>query len=334
MSKMLLQTNAERHSTGSRATVLVLDRARDLATPLVHELTYQAMCHDLLEVSDGGIVQQGSRGVDQQRKPDSLSDDDSLWCKYKHKHIGELMSELPQEFEEFQATSGVVDFQKLKQGGRSADLKDMTRVVKELPRYTKKQEKFSMHIGLSQKLFEVYRDRKLEDICTLEMDMLFGEDSAGSSVFGTILKGETLSADVVRVLRDATEADRARLLAMLQVTQPQMAAELLESGELLAYPSDHAAAEATMKRMARDAPDGQYATRGWKTDKQDFPGYAKGDKVMDNTSRYKPALYWTANDLIAGSIDSGAFPYCGEDPGDAPPFVQGSVRPPPGCSAL
>jgi hypothetical protein len=239
------------------------------------------------------------------------------------------MGELPQEFEDFQASSGVVDFQRLKQGGASADLKDMTRVVKELPRYTKKQEKFSMHIGLSQKLFEVYQDRKLVDICTLEMNMLFGEDSAGSSVFRSMLKGETLRDDVVRVLRDASEPDRARLLAMLQMTQPQMATELLESGELLAYPSEHAAAEATVQRLAGEPPGGRYATRGWKTDKQDFPGYSKGQKVMDDTSRYKPALYWTANDLIAGSIDSGAFPYCGEDPGpSAPPFVQGSVRSP------
>ena len=188
-----------------------------------------------------------------------------------------------------------------------------------------------MHIGLSQKIFEVYRDRNLEDVCTLEMDMLFGEDSTGSSVFGTMLKGQTLRADVVRVFRDASEPDRARLLAMLQVTQPQMATELLESGELLAYPSEHAAAEATVKRLARGHPGGRYATRGWKTDRQDFPGYSKGEKVMDNTSRYKPALYWTANDLIdpAKGLDSGAFPYCGDDPGpSAPSFLQGSVRSP------
>jgi hypothetical protein len=332
-SARVLQTNARRHATGSRATVLVLDRAQDIASSLVHELTYQAMCQDLLDVSDTGVVQREFRaaGGAAQQKADVLTDEDSIWAKYKHKHIGDIMGELPTEFKEFQESSGVANFQNIRQAGGSADFKDMTKVVKELPRYTKKQDKFSMHISLTQKVFKVYQERGLEDICKLEMDMLFGEDSTGSNVLGGGMLGGvgTLRATAVQVLREASETDRARLLAMLQVTQPQLAAELLESGELVPYPAAHSAAEGTVKRLATVPEAGRYATRSWKTDRDDFPGYTRGDKLMDQTSRYKPALYWTANDIIdpAKSLDSRAFPYCGEDPGPAAPaFTQATVR--------
>ena len=316
-SERVLQANAKRHSTGARATVLVLDRAQDMATPLLHELTYQAMCQDLLEVSEQGVVEKGLRagGV----KPDVLSDEDAIWQKYKHKHIGEITGELADEFKQFQDSSGVADFQKLKAGGGQADFKDMTRVVKELPKYTKQQDKYSMHISLTGRLVKIYQDRGLPDICKLEMDMLFGEDAAGSNVLGggVLQAAGTLRPDAGRVLRDAREPDRARLLALLQLTQPQLAAELLEAGELAAYPAEHTDVEATVARLV-DASGGVYATRGWKTDREDFPGYSKGrETTMDETSRYKPALYWTANDAIDPSkgLDTRAFPFCGDDPG-------------------
>eukprot|EP01047_Picozoa_sp_COSAG01_P045840 COSAG01_NODE_4254_length_5205_cov_3.427145_4_plen_430_part_00 len=43
--------------------MLVLDRATDLAAPLLHELTYQAMCHDLLDVTASGVVRRVVRTV-------------------------------------------------------------------------------------------------------------------------------------------------------------------------------------------------------------------------------------------------------------------------------
>ena len=279
------------------------------------------MCQDLLEVSEQGVVERdfraagGAGGV----KADSLSDEDAIFQKYKHKHIGEITEELADEFKQFQDSSGVADFQKLKAGGGHAEFKDMTRVVKELPRYTKQQEKYSMHISLTGRLVKTYQERSLPDICKLEMEMLFGEDAAGSNVLGggVLQAAGTLRGDAGRVLRDAREPDRARLLALLQLTQPQLAAELLEAGELAAYPAEHTEVEATVARLA-NASSGVYATRGWKTDREDFPGYSKGrETTMDETSRYKPACYWAANDAIdpTKGLDTRAFPYCGEDPG-------------------
>ena len=44
-------------SSRSRATLLLLDRADDPLTPLMHEYTYQAMVNDHLTVSENGAIQ-------------------------------------------------------------------------------------------------------------------------------------------------------------------------------------------------------------------------------------------------------------------------------------
>jgi syntaxin-binding protein 1 len=33
--------------------MFIVERAMDLFSPLLHEFTYQSMCHDLLEITDG-----------------------------------------------------------------------------------------------------------------------------------------------------------------------------------------------------------------------------------------------------------------------------------------
>lgn len=342
MSARLLQTNAQRHSTGSRPTVLVLDRATDIATPLLHEFTYQAICQDLLEVSDSGVVQRDAvaGSGEAQRKVEILTDEDDIWRKHKHRYFGDVCGDIPDDFKKFQAASGVANFEKVQADGRAADLKVMADVVKELPRYSKKKGKFAMHIGLSEAINKAVEQRKLLDLRQAEMDMVFGEDASGSSLLGSSMLGNAakLRKDLVDLLNKATnESDRARVLAVLQVTSPQLAATLLETGDLLPYPSEHAAAEATVKRLAAETAGEPYATRGWKTDKHEFAQY-KYQNMKDAVSRYKPALYWTANDIIdpAKGLDSDAYPYCGEDASSAPPaFMQASVclpKPSPLCA--
>ena len=340
-SRKVLQANAKRHGTGARPTVLVLDRARDIATPLLHELTYQAMAQDLLEVSESGVVTRDAPSAGGQAKAGVLSDDDLLWAKYKHEHIAETLGGLEADIAEFREGSKHVEaFRKSQADGAAADTKAMTKVVKDMPRFMKQNDKLSMHTDLSQRLFKLYEESALEKVCGLEMEMLFGEDATGSSVLGrgVIQTAATLPEHFVDTLRQAKSADdQARLLALLQLTQPELAQQLREDGDTKAsmrYPREHEAVEATVERLssaqsaARGAGAGAapYSARGWRTDKDDYPGYSKGSPTkIDVTSRYKPALYWQGRDMINQKLDLGAFPYAGEEPRTDPaPFVQGA----------
>jgi syntaxin-binding protein 1 len=167
VSRGVLQKNADRHNTGARATVLVVDRANDLAAPLLHELTYQAMCHDVLDVSESGVIsreivtQQGET----ETKKDVLSEEDWLWAQFKHMHIATVLGVLPHEFKQFTDRSEIAQHQAKKsrgEGNAMMDTGDMSRVVKELPEYRKKYDKYSMHINLTAQLLKIFTGRKLQ----------------------------------------------------------------------------------------------------------------------------------------------------------------------------
>lgn len=42
-------------NTNKKGTLLIIERSFDMATPLLHEFTYQAMVHDLISVQNGKL---------------------------------------------------------------------------------------------------------------------------------------------------------------------------------------------------------------------------------------------------------------------------------------
>ena len=168
-SSRLMQQNADRHRTGARAMLLVVDRVADLAAPLLHELTYQAMAQDLLEVSESGVIKRDF--IDAQgearTKMDILSEEDALWTQFKHSHMADISEELPQQFQDFQERSNIAQHQKKKAdtgSEQTMDTKEMLRVVKELPQFRKLQDKYSMHINLTSQLLKLYKNRSLDEV--------------------------------------------------------------------------------------------------------------------------------------------------------------------------
>ena len=74
--------------------LLLLDRGFDAVSPLLHELTYQAMTYDLLKVDNDVFEydvqtpandQANSTG---QKQKVILDENDELWTELRHQHIG------------------------------------------------------------------------------------------------------------------------------------------------------------------------------------------------------------------------------------------------------
>ncbi|CAM9427731.1 unnamed protein product [Hapterophycus canaliculatus] len=79
---------------GGRATLLLLDRADDPLSPLMHEFTYQCLVEDLLEIEDGRVSYTAETGKGKMRKQALLTDSDALWAEFRHKHIGKVLTDL------------------------------------------------------------------------------------------------------------------------------------------------------------------------------------------------------------------------------------------------
>ena len=110
--------------------VLIVDRTVDLLGPLLHELTYQAMGHDNLDIDANGVVSWDTSAG--QQKQAILNEADELWVNYRHQHIAEIMQNIGQDMKEWQKGSAVA---KSKAKGGKQSTSDMIKVVKELPAY-------------------------------------------------------------------------------------------------------------------------------------------------------------------------------------------------------
>ncbi|GBG27783.1 Syntaxin-binding protein 1 [Hondaea fermentalgiana] len=218
-----------------RATLIVLDRAADPATPLLHSFVYQALANDVLNVHDGlcryfkGPVDRYN-GQDEDPRlvvepiPDKdseigaclLNEDDPLWVDFRHLHIRQVIENLNADLQTYMGTS----VHKMNRSGAEPNgelsVEDLQRAVRELPEYKELIARHGTHLQLVRLCMHKITMRRILDLALLEQTMLTGVTENARE-----LSGSALATEIMSLVRDPTvgHMETARLVGIYMITQ-------------------------------------------------------------------------------------------------------------------
>jgi len=290
----------------NRATLLILDRAFDVMTPILHEFTYQAMCYDLLDVQNDHYKYTAKTNSGEEKpKEVILSEVDPLWPTLRHMHIAECMNWIIDGFNTFMAENKGAS--KLSSGGKVNTLKEMSEAIRGMPQYQEMLDKYSLHINMSGKAMEIFKKKDLARLAGIEQDMSTGEDSDGKVA-------KNLMSNLPPILGDpeVTMGDKIRLLMIYIISQEGIKeTDRQRLMDLAKVPIADQSCISNLRFL------GVTLLKGNKSVKKQSIKPKKDKKREDappyELSRYVPTIKKLGEDIIGGALSNGEFPAVKED---------------------
>jgi hypothetical protein len=178
------QYKAEVPSLGSgrgkdKSELIILERGFDLVSPLVHEITYQAMVYDVLDIEqDLYVYKQQSLAGERERKV-ALNEEDPIWDTLRHLPINEAAEKIRHDFDEFLKKRKMMKKAMSKAGGKESEVKDMSRLLKEYPQYQRALNEHSLHVNLADSCNKKLDREGVVHLCEVEQDLVMKTTGKG-----------------------------------------------------------------------------------------------------------------------------------------------------------
>ncbi|XP_062308630.1 syntaxin-binding protein 3 [Osmerus eperlanus] len=151
----------------THAQLLVVERGFDPVSPILHELTYQAMAYDLIPIKNDVYKYKSKDGSE---KEALLNDDDLLWVRLRHMHIAEVSEQIPKLVKEIAA--------KKKQPDGKITISGLSQLMKKMPSVRKQVSQKTVHLNLTEDCMNQHEKK----LCKAEQDLAVGLDSEGQKV--------------------------------------------------------------------------------------------------------------------------------------------------------
>ncbi|KAF3897266.1 Sec1 family superfamily [Trichophyton interdigitale] len=190
-----------------RGVLFITDRSMDLAAPLVHEFTYQAMAHDLLPIKEGDkltyrtVLNQGQET--EETRDMEITEGDKIWVNSRHLHMKDLLGKLAEDFKKFRAQNPQF---------ADSDLPASVNTVKDmlagLSDFQEGKNAYTLHLNMAQETMRLFQERNLADIAAVEQCLATGVDE-------DFKKPKNIAEQLVRLLDDDAVGPSERLRLIL-----------------------------------------------------------------------------------------------------------------------
>ncbi|KAH7832846.1 hypothetical protein Vadar_000567 [Vaccinium darrowii] len=299
--------------------LLIVDRSIDQIAPVIHEWTYDAMCHDLLNMEGNKYVHEvpGKVAGVLDKKEVLLEDHDPIWLELRHAHIADASERLHEKMTSFVSKNKAAQVHHGSRDGGELSTRDLQKMVQALPQYSEQIDKLSLHVDIAGKINRIIKDTGLKELGQLEQDLVFGD--AGTK-------------DVINFLRtklDATNENKLRLLMIYAACYPEKfeSDKITKLMELARLPPEDMNAVNNM-RLLEGSSDTKKSSIGAQLLKFDVHKKhaarkdRKGEEVTWQLSRFYPMIEELVEKLSKGELSKNDYP-CMNDPS---PTFHGNSR--------
>ncbi|RZF38555.1 hypothetical protein LSTR_LSTR006150 [Laodelphax striatellus] len=167
-----------------RPLLIILDRNVDMATPLHHTWTYQALAHDVLELSLNRVVVEEGGGkspggsVRAKTRACDLDSRDKFWVTHKGSPFPIVAEAIQEELEQYRsseeevkrlkATMGIDNESDVAFSMMNDNTAKLTSAVNSLPQLLEKKRLIDIHTTIATGILNAIKSRRLDTLFELE----------------------------------------------------------------------------------------------------------------------------------------------------------------------